>query len=343
MDPSRRSLLGAGGLFSVALTIPGWNEVVARAKSLKVNKRARVGESDVAMVSAMTDRLSDLDDEFGGRYARPMAAVFLSNTVAAYLKADANERVRTKMLSAASWLCYATGWMAVDEGLHGLAQSYYVRGLELAGASGDHMTYCHILRGMSVQAANLGHGAPAVRLANAAAEATPESTPRMKAFLSGQQAHAFALAGERANALMSLREAESAMDKAESPSKAFGGYGPSTVAYHTSEVRHALGDTAGSVQSLHDHFRLRDESDTTRTSLIFGTLLAERQLKVGHLEAACHSWNDVLERYPAMNSGRVDERVKMAASLLKPYRANALAQQTYDRALTLWTDKAQLS
>ncbi|WP_279571479.1 hypothetical protein [Streptomyces sp. 8K308] len=42
------------------------------------------------------------------------------------------------MLSAASFLCCLTGWMAVDEGLQGLAQRYYAKGLELAGASDDH-------------------------------------------------------------------------------------------------------------------------------------------------------------------------------------------------------------
>jgi hypothetical protein len=30
--------------------------------------------------------------------------------------------------------------MAVDEGLHGLAQRYYLKALELAGAADDHLT-----------------------------------------------------------------------------------------------------------------------------------------------------------------------------------------------------------
>lgn len=240
------------------------------------------------------------------------------------------------MLSAAALLCYLTGWMAVDEGAHGRAQQqYYVKALELAGAGGDHNTYCHVLRGMSVQAANLGHGAPAARLANAAAESAPESTPRMRAFMAGQQAHAYALAGERVNALTTLREAERAVNQAESQLGTFGGFSSSTLAYATAEVRHALGDIKGSVESLHDHFRLRDSTDSKRSEIKFSALLAERQLEIGHLEAACSTWSSVLDGYPAIHSGRIDGQVKKIPSLLSPYQGNPLARQTTERAASL--------
>ncbi|MFD7501127.1 tetratricopeptide repeat protein [Streptomyces sp. NPDC059850] len=334
MDPSRRAVLGTG-LFSVALTIPGWPDVVGRMKAIKTDPQRRIGQSEVQAVSAMTDRLSDLDGEFGGRYARPMAAAFLVNTVAPYLKASASSETRKSMMSAASFLCYLTGWMAVDEGAHGRAQEYYVKGLELAGASGDRRAYCHILRGMSVQAANLGHGTPAVRLANAAAEVSPESSPRMRAFLAGQQAHSYALAGEPTNAWNSLREAERAVNQAEGQLGTFGGFSSATLAYCTAEVRHALGDAKGSVKSLKEHFPLRDSTDTQRSKLLFSSLLAERQLEIGHLEAACATWNTVLDDYPALHSGRVDEKVAKIRTLLSPYRANSIARQTAERSREL--------
>lgn len=334
MDPSRRNVLGAG-LFSVALTIPGWQDVVGRMEALQRNPKLRIGQSEVQAVRAMTDRLSDLDGDFGGRYARPMAAAFLVNTVTPYLKADASSETQKSMLSAAAFLCYLTGWMAVDEGAHGRAQQYYVKALELAGAGGDHNTYCHVLRGMSVQAANLGHGTPAARLANAAAEAAPESTPRMRAFMAGQQAHAYALAGEKTNALTSFREAERAVNQAESQLGTFGGFSSSTLAYAAAEVRYALGDPKGSVDSLHDHFRLRDSTDSKRSEIKFSALLAERQLEIGHVEAACSTWNSVLDGYPAIHSGRVDGQVKKIPALLSPYRGNSLARQTAERAILL--------
>ena len=188
MDPSRRRVLGAG-LFSVALTIPGWPDLIGRAEAVQSGRASRIGMNEVDMVIAMTERVSELDDQFGGRHARPMAASFMVNTVASYLRADAPEDVRQAMQSAASDLLYLTGYMAVDEGLHGLAQRYYIKALELAGAAEDHLTYCTTLRGMSVQAVDLRHGTKAMELADAAAAASPKAGPRMRAFLAGQQAH----------------------------------------------------------------------------------------------------------------------------------------------------------
>ncbi|MBM9506527.1 tetratricopeptide repeat protein [Actinacidiphila acididurans] len=334
MDPTRRSVIGAGAkLFSVALAVPGWQDVVGRMEAVQSGRMQRIGTPEVQSVVDMTDRLGDLDDQFGGRYARPMAAAFMVNIVAPYLKADASSEVRKAMVGAASWLCYLTGWMAVDEGLHGIAQQYYVKGLEFAGASEDHMAYCHILRGMSVQSVDLGHGSTAVSWANAASEAAPDVTPRTAAFMAGQQAHSFAVAGERFKALRSIGETEVAMSKAASGQQTFGGYSPATLAYHTAQVRYALGDVAGSVDSLQLHFRLRDpKNESHRSELRFGALLAERQLEIGYLDAACATWMKVLDGYPSISSDKVDMRVKEMFRLIRPHLKNASARDLYERA-----------
>lgn len=256
MDPSRRNVLGAG-LFSVALTIPGWPDVIGRAEAVQSGRTSRIGMNEVDMVVAMTERVSELDDQFGGRHARPMAASFMVNTVAAYLRADAPEGVRKSMLSAASDLLYLTGYMAVDEGLHGLAQRYYVKALQLAGAAEDHLTYCTTLRGMSVQAVDLGHSAKALELADAAAVASPKAGPRMRAFLAGQQAHAAAQTGDRVGALRHIREAEEAMDRAESRGRTFGSYDPAALNYHISQVRYGLGDMPGSIEAMQEADKVR--------------------------------------------------------------------------------------
>ncbi|MFI9461647.1 tetratricopeptide repeat protein [Streptomyces xiamenensis] len=331
MDPSRRGVLGVG-LFSIALTVPNWADVVGRMEAAQTGSLKRVGATDIDMVIRMTERLSELDGEFGGRRARPMAAAFLVNTVAPYLRAEAPEKVREKMMEAAAFLCYIIGWMAVDEGLHGLAQRYYVKGLELAGASNGHLTYCHILRGMSVQAANLGHGKNAARFADAAAESGPSAGPRMRAFLTGQQAYSHAVNGDRVKALRLLSETEVAVDKATSQAPALGGYSPATVAIHTAEVRHHLGDTDGSIRSLEAHFQLRDNTDNRRSGLLFKAKLAERQLQSGHLEAACSSWGHVLDPYPQVDSGRVDGHVREMFRLIRPHLKNSTARTLDERA-----------
>lgn len=330
MDPSRRSVLGVG-LFSVAVTIPDWPDVVGRMEAVQTGHMQRVGMSDVQTIIAMTERISELDDQFGGRHARPMAAAFLVNTVAPYLKAEAPESVRKSMMSAASDLSYLTGYMAVDEGLHGLAQQYYLRALELAGASEDHLTYCTTLRGMSVQAVDQGHGQHAMRLADAAAAASPQAGPRMRAFLAGQQAHASAQLGDRSSALRYMREAETAMEKAESREKAFGSYDPSSLNYHTSQVRYELGDVRGSIEAMQQSDKLRYDV-YRRARVRQRAMLAERQLSIGHLEAACVNWHNALDDYPLVQSGRADRRIQEIFRLLRPHLKNRTARELHERA-----------
>ncbi|MER8234753.1 tetratricopeptide repeat protein [Streptomyces sp. NPDC094049] len=330
MDPSRRSVLSAG-MFSVALTIPGWPDVVGRMEAAQAGTRTRIGMTDVHAVSAMTEQLSSMDDQFGGRTARPLAAAFLVNTVAPFLRTDGHEDVRKAMMSAASDLCYLTGYMAVDEGLHGLAQRYYLKALELAGASEDHLTFCTTLRGMSVQAVDLRQGAMAMRLADAAAASSPQAGPRMRAFLAGQQAHAAAQVGDRRSARIYLQEAEVAMDKAESRGKVFGSYDPASLNYHTSQVRFEMGDVQGAVAAMQESDRLR-YSIYRRTRVKERAILAERQLAIGHLEAACKTWGLALDDYPLVNSGRIDERMTGMFNLIRPHTRNHDAKALYERA-----------
>jgi hypothetical protein len=330
MDPSRRGVLGAS-LFSVAVTVPDWPDVVGRMEAAQTGRTQRIGMPEVDMVIAMTERISELDDQFGGRHARPMAAAFLVNTVAPYLRCDASQSVRRAMMSAASDLCYLTGYMAVDEGIQGLAQQYYLKALELAGAAQDHLTYCTTLRGMSVQVVDLGHGREAMRLADAAAAASPHAGPRMRAFLAGQQAHASAQVGNRDDALTYLREAEIAMEKAESQEKAFGSYDPSALYYHISHVRHELGDLPGAVDAMRESDRLCYEI-YRRSRVKERATLAEFQLRVGHLEAACTTWNEALDEYPLVQSGRVDQRIQAMVRLIRPYQKNHAARELYERA-----------
>ncbi|MEU9607939.1 transcriptional regulator [Streptomyces sp. NPDC048057] len=330
---SRRSAVTAG-LFSVALTIPNWPDVVGRMEMVRRGSSPRMGMSDVETVIAMTERISELDDQFGGRHARPMAAAFLVNTVAPYLRADATDAVRKAMMAAASDLCYLTGYMAVDEGLEGLGQKYYLKALELAGASEDHLTYCTTLRGMSVQAVDLGHGSSALRLANSAASASPQAGPRMRAFLAGQQAHAAAQSGDTSDALRYLKEAEAAMDKAESREKSFGSYDPASLHYHISHVRYELGDLPGAIDAMKESDKLCYEI-YRRSRVKERATLAEFQIQHGHLESACATWNQALDEYSLVKSGRVDRRMQRMVGMIRPHLENQHARSLYERARTV--------
>ncbi|WP_286160183.1 transcriptional regulator [Streptomyces yunnanensis] len=222
-------------------------------EAVQTGATPRVGMPEVDMAIAMTERISELDDQFGGgRHARPMAASFLVNSVASYLRAEAAEHARKAMLSAAD-LRYLTSYMAVDEGLPGLAQR------------------------------------------------------------------------------ISRREAEAAMDKAESREKAIGSYDPATLNYHISQVRYELGDARGAVGALQQADRLRSNI-YRRARVRHRDLPVERQLAIGHLEAACATWHQALDDYPMVQSGRADDRIRAMFGHLRPYLKNGVARAVYERA-----------
>ncbi|MEV4251697.1 tetratricopeptide repeat protein [Spirillospora sp. NPDC049652] len=332
MDPSRRAVLGLG-LYSAALAIPGWSEVSGRFDRLRRDPHTRIGPGEVDAVRKMTDHLSSLDDQFGGKAVRPLAAAFLVNTIAPYLRAQAGEDIRSQMMSAAADHCYLTGYMAMDEGVEGVAQRYYSQALELAGYAGDHLTYCTTLRGMSVQAVDLHHSTTALHLADAAAAASPQAGPRLRAFLAGQQAHAAAQVGARARALTHLRRAETALEQAESQAKALGSYDPAAMSYHVSQVSFELGDVKGSIAALERSLRIRPPA-YKRVRVRNRGILAERKLAVGRLEEACRDWGRMLDDYPAVQSGWCDKHYQTMLAALRRHIPNPQARDLYERALT---------
>ncbi|MEV5570328.1 tetratricopeptide repeat protein [Spirillospora sp. NPDC052269] len=332
MDPTRRSVLGLG-LYSAAMAIPGWPEVSSRFDRLRRDPHTRIGQAEVDAVRAMTDHLSTLDDEYGGKTVRPLAAAYLVNTIAPYLRAHAREDIRGQMLSAAADHCYLTGYMAMDEGVEGVAQRYYYQALELAGCAGDHLTYCTTLRGLSVQAVDLRHSKLALDLADAAAAASPEAGPRMRAFLAGQQAHAAAQTGDRTRALADLGRAETALEHAESQSKALGSYDPAAMSYHVSQVSFELGDVSESIAALERSLRIRPPEYKRVRVRNYG-ILAERKLAVGRLEEACQDWGRMLDDYPAVQSGWCDKHYRTMLAVLRRHQRNPHARDLYERAMT---------
>jgi hypothetical protein len=337
MDPSRRGVLTTA-LYSAALTVPGFPDLAGTGQAAQARPTSRIGDGEVEIVRSMTERIADILDTFGGGHARPMAAAFLVNTVSPYLHADASEAHRSAMLSAASDLVYLTGWMAMYEREHGLGQRYYVKALKLAGAAEDHLTYCRTLRGMSLQAGNLGYGNKALQLADAAAEASPKAGPRLHAFLAGQQAASAAQTGDRAQAFNRLAETEAALSKADSRKDAVGGYDTSAFLFHTSAVLHHLGDLPGSVKAMQDCLRTQPPQERQGRVHANG-LLAQRQLELGHLDAACATWALFLDDYEQVSSSRGDEHFDTMRTRIRTHRKSPTVRNLEQRAWEVATRK----
>jgi hypothetical protein len=341
MDPSRRTVLTTA-LYSAALVVPRFedsDDVLDRLEHQAAGRTVRIGPGDVAVVRDMTDRIADILDELGGAHARPMAAAFIVNSVGSYLRADGSEAVKSDMRAAASGLVYLTGWMAMYEKAHGLGQRYYRQALGLAKAADDQVTYCRTLRGMALQAANLKHANRALELADSAAAAAPRSGPRLQAFLRGQQAHGAALVGDRQLAFSRLTETEAALAKADNRRDAIGGYDQSAYQFHVSSVLYALGDVPGSIKAMKASNRARPPMEKQGNTHANG-LLAQRELEVGHLEAACETWGKFLDDYARLSSARADEHFDIMRRRIRPHLANRNARDLDERARELARRKA---
>ncbi|MEU9557272.1 hypothetical protein [Streptomyces fumanus] len=341
MDPSRRAVLSTA-LYSSALVVPRFgeaDETLDRLEHQAAGRTVRIGPGDVAVVRSMTEKIADILDELGGAHARPMAAAFIVNSVASYLRADGSAAVKNDMRAAASDLVYLTGWMAMFEKAHGLGQRYYRQALGLAKAGSDEVTYCRTLRGMALQAANLKHANKALELADSAAEAAPKAGPRLQAFLRGQQAQGAALVGDRRLAFERLRETEAALSKADNRRDAIGGYGRAAFEFHRSSVLYALGDVVGSIEAMRASNRARPAVEKQGNAHANG-LLAQRQLEVGHLEAACATWHDFLDDYATLSSARADEHFGIMRRRIRRCLSNPKARELNERAHELARQKA---
>ncbi|MFD5512161.1 hypothetical protein ACFWIB_30945 [Streptomyces sp. NPDC127051] len=338
MDPSRRRVLSAG-LYSAALMVPLYSDLGDRLEHTNSEatpgRTLRVGAGEVDTVVRMTDHIATILDELGGGHARPMAAAFLANTVMPWLDAAASAPVRERMLAAAADLVYLTGWMAMYERAHGLGQQYFIQALNLARDAQDHVTYCRTLRGMALQASNLGHGPKALEYADSAAEAAPSAGPRLTAFLRGQQAHGAAMVKDRRQAFDRLRETEQALAKADGRNDAIGGYDQAAYHFHTAHVLYELGDLPGSIRAMQHSNRARPANERQGRVHANG-VLATRQWELGHIEAAAETWDRFLDDYALLATARGDEHFQVLhrhlATQPTARTVRALAERAHDIA-----------
>ncbi|MFI6122516.1 hypothetical protein ACIBCU_22295 [Streptomyces sp. NPDC051064] len=129
------------------------------------------------------------------------------------------------------------------------------------------------------------------------------------AFLRGQQAAAAAMTDARHTALGWLKEAESALSRADDRRDAVGGYDQAAYFFHEAHVHWHLGDHEASIASLHRSNAAR--SPLERQGRLHCTgVIAERQFRMRHIEAACQTWGTFLDEHVTISSARGDEHLK---------------------------------
>lgn len=198
--------------------------------------------------------------------------------------------------------------MAGDEGNQGLAQRYYAHSYRLAAEAGHAETAATALRGMAVQAVDLGHHAAAVRLAEACVHhARHLDDPRATAYYTATLANAAAHDGDRSTATTALAASATAIDR--SPSAA----GESWASHYSpGRWAHESGMILGDLPDAEEHLHLALDIhglDRRRTRAMVLADLGTVHLRRGDTAAALNTWDQCLTAADGIRSIKVSDAV----------------------------------
>ncbi|WP_132126080.1 tetratricopeptide repeat protein [Actinocrispum wychmicini] len=292
----------------------------------------RVGTAHVRAALLMLTMFSETDMAWGGGHTLPALSTYLSTTVTSWLHTCASPTTQGRLWSAAARLIYLAGWTCFDETWHGAGQRYYRAAVQLAAEAGDIACHAAALRGLSVQAHYTGHHTAALRLAEAAAGHARHLPHTQAAFLTGQHALAQAACGDRHAALGSLGTAERLLDRAHD-CPVIGGYHSSALAHQRAEVLAATGDQAGAIRALDQSLRHRPRTER-RAHAVTAARLADLCLRAGRLEEAASAYSSMLDDWPYLSSGRVDQAVRSMRASLRPHAHRAAVRTLLKRSAT---------
>jgi hypothetical protein len=175
------------------------------------NGPRKIGMEQVTGIREMFRLFQEMDVMRGGGHARGALVEYMNSYVLPLVRRNHdNDSVQQALFEAAAEQAYLVGWMAYDDGQHGLAQRYLIQALRLAEASRNTVLGAHVLAGMSDQANLLGYPHEAHMLARAGERAiTIHDSPACLADLQILEARALAaLPGREAEAAQTVARAE---------------------------------------------------------------------------------------------------------------------------------------
>ncbi|MDT0305367.1 transcriptional regulator [Streptomyces sp. DSM 44917] len=292
----------------------------------------RVGTADVEAVLATTDALVNLDRRWGAGHVRPVVVHYLNGVVSGLLGGSYREAVGRRLYGAAARLTELAGYMAVDSGLPGLAQRYYIQALRLAQAAGDRGFGGYVLAaGMSHLAAELGNPREVIQLARAAQEGSRgRATPRADALFLAAEARGHAQLGDREACRRCAADALAAMDRAEAGADEDPPWiAHFDAAYLADELAHChrdLGQGRAAQQRAAEALAGHPEGRARRRAIGL-LLLATGQLQEGELDQACHTAQEAGSALEGLRSGRGREYFAEFRSRLEPHRNEPLVQE----------------
>ncbi|MFF5611267.1 hypothetical protein ACFY65_33625 [Streptomyces cellulosae] len=323
-ETDRRSLALVGAYSLAALAIPSGPVSAGEGRAAASAPPASVDAAHVASARELLTVFSRSDIVFGAGSVREPLRQYLSTTLLPWLRSDMKPAVRRDLFTVAAQLTYLCAFAHFDMNRHAAAQRLYLTSLELAREAGDTIGQALALRGLSVQAHELGHLTQADQLAeHAVRTGARHAPPHQQAFLLGQFAVTQAGLGDHRHT-RHLLAAERCLEKPADGASAVGAFHAGSLALQRAAVAKSQGEHRTAARALALSLRHRP-ADERRSRALGLAELAETQLASGHLEQACHTWHDFLDILPAIRSARADDRLRTLTAALRPNATNPAA------------------
>lgn len=298
-----------------------------------------VGSADVEAVRATTAALVELDRRWGAGHVRPLVVHYLNSVVAGLLAGSYRETTGRALFGAAARLSELAGYMAIDSGMPGLAQRYYIQALRLAQAAGDRGFGGYVLAAaMSHLAGELGNAREVVQLARAAQEGSRgRVTPRAEALFLAAEARGHAQTEDRESCRRTAAAALAALERADSAS----GEDPPWIthfdeAYLADELAHChrdLGQGRAAQQRAAEALAAHPAGRARRRAIGL-VVMATGQLQEGELDRACHTAAQAGTVLAGLRSGRAQEYLADFTARLEPHRNDPAARDFIARDFT---------
>ncbi|MFF4404340.1 tetratricopeptide repeat protein [Streptomyces sp. NPDC001404] len=340
-DVNRRNFLAATSGYALsALALPDLDSITRRTKTTPAGA-VRVGSGEVAAVKQMVKALGDSASELGGGHARHLAVRYLTDDVAPWLNGKYTEATGRELFAATSQLVHLAGWMAQDEGNdpehQGRAQQYYAHAYRLAAEARDPELSATALRGLAVQAIDLGFRAEAVQLGEACIHyGKGLDNPRAIAYYEATLANAAAQDNDRKLATRHLALSETAIGRsAATAGESWAAhYSPGRWAHESGMILARLGD----LDAAEEHLRLALDIhglDRRRTRAIVLADLGGVLLRQGDLDGALATWTEFVECADGIRSIKVHTAADDMRTRLNRFRGMPEADQLRQKVTAL--------
>ncbi|MBF6512864.1 transcriptional regulator [Nocardia cyriacigeorgica] len=336
-DVDRRKFLTAAPFAAIAGLGPSRDWLLNTLDQLPHDTQP-VRLDDIKGIRDMFSRFQEMDIFQGGGSGRMLLAAYMNEHVFPLLRRTHKADVQYELYSAAAEQTYLLGWMAFDNGEHGIAQRYLIQALRLAEESRDPALGAHVLAGMADQATLLGNPVEGRRLAQAGRHGLgTNASQACLADLWTLEARALAAVGDKTATVAAIAHAEQAFARVDS------GTEPEWArfidhAYVHGEIANAFRDIDQPAEAS-EHARKSIQCAKTQGRARRGAMshaaLAAAHLQQGDLEAAYAAGIRTVNLSKKVKSSRSMQAVRDVQHRLRATAADhPLVREFVERAQT---------